>query len=185
MWWEEGRTLTYGFDTHSCTNWTLWTGAGIKDDCCLPVCPWRTRTERCQKCPCKCATENLRFGELLSHPYPGYTMTLWQMAQCWAEGICCGSVAKSCPTLCDPMDCSTPGFPVLHSLPEFAQTHIHWVSDAIQSVRPLSSPFPPAFNLSQCQGLFKWVSSLHQVAKALELQLQRQSFQWIFRVDSF
>ena len=68
------------------------------------------------------------------------------------------------PTLCDPMDCSMPGFPVLHRLPELAQTHVHWVGVVIQPSRPLSSP-SPAFNLSQHQGLFQWVSSSHQVAK--------------------
>ena len=93
------------------------------------------------------------------------------------------SVAQSCPTLCDPMDCSTPGLPVHHQLSEFTQTHVHWVSDAIQPSHPLSSPSPPAFNLSQNQSLFKWVSSSHQVAKVLEFQLQHQSFQWIFRTD--
>ena len=77
----------------------------------------------------------------------------------------------------------TPGFPVLHHLPEFAQTHVHWVSDAIQPSHSLLSPSPSAFNLSQYQGFFQWVGSLHQVAKVLELQLQHQSFQWIFRVD--
>ena len=85
--------------------------------------------------------------------------------------------------LCDPVDCSMPGFPVHHQLPELAQTHVHWVGDAIQPSHHLSSPSPPAFNLSQNQGLFKWVSSLHQVAKGLEFQLQHQSFQWIFRTD--
>ena len=79
---------------------------------------------------------------------------------------------------------STPGFPVLHYLPDFAQIHVLWVSDAIQPSHPLSSPSPPAFNLSQHQGHFKWVSSSHQVAKVLEFQLQHQSFQWIFRTDS-
>ena len=69
------------------------------------------------------------------------------------------SVAQSCPTLCDPMDCSTPGLPVYHQLPDFTQTHVHWVSDAIQLSHPLSSPSPPTFNLSQHQGLFKWVTS--------------------------
>ena len=64
-------------------------------------------------------------------------------------------VVQLCPTLCNPMDCCTPGFPVLHHLPEFAQTHVHWVSDAIQPSHPLSSPSPPAFNLSQHQGLFQ------------------------------
>ena len=73
------------------------------------------------------------------------------------------SVAQSCPTLCDPMDCSTPGFPVHHQLPELAQTHVHRVGDAIQPSHLLSSPSPPAFNLSQHQGLFQWISSLHQV----------------------
>ena len=74
------------------------------------------------------------------------------------------SVAQSCPTLCDPMDCSTPGFPVHHQLPELTQTHVHRVSDATQPSHPLSSPSPPTFNLSQHQGLFQWVSSLHQMA---------------------
>ena len=82
-----------------------------------------------------------------------------------------------------PTDCSTPGFPVHHQLPELAQTHVHWVSDAIQPSHPLSSPSPSAFNLSQHQGLFQWVSSLHQVAKVLEFQLQLQSFQ--SRTDFF
>ena len=83
---------------------------------------------------------------------------------------------------CDHMDCSTPGFPVLHHLPELAQTHVHRVGEAIQ---PLLSPSPPAFNISQHQGLFQWVSSSHQVAKVLEFQLQHQSFQRIFRTDFF
>ena len=93
------------------------------------------------------------------------------------------SVAQSCPTLCDPMNRSTPGLPVHHQLPESTQTHVHWVGDAIQPSHPLSSPSPPALNLSQHQGLFKWVSSLHQVAKVLEFQLQHQSFQWTLRTD--
>ena len=93
------------------------------------------------------------------------------------------SVTQSCPTLCNPMDCSTPGLPVHHQLPELAHTHFHQVSDAIQPSHPLSTPSPPTFNLSQHQGLFQWVSSLHQVATVLEFQLQHQSFQWIFRAD--
>ena len=80
------------------------------------------------------------------------------------------SVAQSCLTLCDPMDCSTPGFSVLHQLPELAQTHVHRVGDAIQPSHLLSSPSPSALNLSQHQVLFQWVSSSHQVAKGLELQ---------------
>ena len=93
------------------------------------------------------------------------------------------SVTQSCPTLYDPMDCSMPSLPVHHQLLEFTQTHVHWVSDAIQPSHPLSSPSPPAFNLFQHQGLFKWVNSSHQVAKVLEFQLQHQFFQWIFRTD--
>ena len=83
----------------------------------------------------------------------------------------CCSVTKLCLTLWDPMDYSTQGFPVLHHLPEFAQTHVHWVSDAIQPSHPLLPPFPPALKFSQHQGLFQWVSSLHQVAKVLELSV--------------
>ena len=85
--------------------------------------------------------------------------------------------------LCDRMDCSTPGLPVHHQLSELTQTHVHRVSDAIQPSHPLSSPTPPAFNLSQHQGLFQCVSPSHQVAKVLEFQLQHQSFQWTFRTD--
>ena len=83
------------------------------------------------------------------------------------------SVTQSCPTLCDPMNRSMPGFPVHHKLPEFTQTHVHWVGDAIQ---PLSSPFPPAPNPSPHQGLFQWVNCSHEVAKLLEFQLQHPSF---------
>ena len=93
------------------------------------------------------------------------------------------SVTQLCPTLCKPMDCSTPGLPVHHQLPEFTQTHVQRVNDAIQSSHSRSSPSPPTFNLFQHQGLFKWVSSLHQVAKVLECQLQHQSIQWVFRTD--
>ena len=93
------------------------------------------------------------------------------------------SVAQLCLTLCYPMDCSTPGFLVHHQLLELTQTHVHGGGDAIQPPHPQSSPSPPAFNLSQHQGLFQWVSSSNQVAKILELQLQHQSFQWIFKTD--
>ena len=84
----------------------------------------------------------------------------------YTDQICCHccSVAKLCLTLCGPVDCSTLGSSVLHYLPEFAQIHVHWVGDAIQPSHPLSSPSPPTFNLSKHQGLFKWVSSLYQVA---------------------
>ena len=85
------------------------------------------------------------------------------------------SVTQSCPALCNPMNCSMPGLPVHHQLPEFTQTCVHRVSDTIQPSHPLSSHSPPALNLSQHQGLFKLVSSSHQVAKGLEFQLQHQS----------
>ena len=92
------------------------------------------------------------------------------------------SVTQSCLTLCNPMDCSMPGFPVHHELPELAQTHVHHVGDAIHPSHPLSSPL---FLLSifPSISLFQWVSSSHQVARELELQFQYQSFQWIFRTD--
>ena len=93
------------------------------------------------------------------------------------------SVAQSCPSLWNPMNHSTPGLPVHHQLPESTQTHVHRVGDAVQPSHPLSFPSPPALNLSKPQGLFKWVSSSHQVAKVLELQLQHQTFQWTSRTD--
>ena len=122
--------------------------------------------------------------------------------------LCCSNIfsfsqfsssTQSCPALCDPVDCSTPGFPVHRQLPARAQIHVHRVVDAIKPSHPLSSPSPlipskhlillsspsPALNLSHHQGLFQWVSSLNQVAKVLEFQLQHQSFQWIFRTDFF
>ena len=95
------------------------------------------------------------------------------------ELVCCSpqnctvqfsSVAQSCPTLCDPMNCSMAGFPVHHQLLEFTQTHVHWIGDAIQSCHLLSSPSPPALNPSQHQSLFQWVNFLHEVAKVLEFR---------------
>ena len=99
----------------------------------------------------------------------------------WQNSIQFSSAAQSCPTLCNPLQHAR--LPVLHSLSEFTQTHVCWVSDAIQPPYPLSCPSLPALNLSQHQGLFKWVSPSHQVAKVLEFQLQHQSFQWIFMTD--
>ena len=93
------------------------------------------------------------------------------------------SVAQSCPTLWDPMDCSMPSLSVHHQLLEFTQTHVHWVGGAIPPSHPLSSTSPPTFHLSQHQDLFQWVRSSHQVAKVLEFQLQHQSFQWLFRTN--
>ena len=95
------------------------------------------------------------------------------------------SVTQSCPTLCNSMGCSMPGLPVHHQLLEFTQTHVHWVGNAIQPSHPLSPPYSLVFNLCQHQGLFRWVSSSHEVAKVLEFQLQHQSFQWHSELISF
>ena len=96
---------------------------------------------------------------------------------CFPLGLQFSSVAQLCLTLCNPMNRSMPGLPVHHQLPEFTQTHVHQVGDAIQPSHPQLSPSPPALNLSQHQGLFQCVGSSHQVAKVLELQLQHQSLQ--------
>ena len=95
------------------------------------------------------------------------------------------SVAQSCPTLCNSMNHSTPGLPVHHQLQEFTQTHIHWVSDAIQPSHPLSSPSPPAPNPSQHQSLFQWVNSSHEVIKLLNSQFRKpfgKSVSWFQQV---
>ena len=122
--------------------------------------------------------------ETLGDPHPGYisrenSNSKWYMY----PSVQFSSVTQSCLTFCDPMNCSTPALPVHHQLPEPTQTHVHWVGDAIQLSHPLSSPSPPALSLAQHQGLFKWVSSSHEVAKVMEFQLQHQSFQWTPRTD--
>ena len=99
---------------------------------------------------------------------------MWKQSKCLSADGYIGS-AQSCPTLCDPVDCSMPGFPVHHQLPELAQTHVHQVGDAIQPSHPLSSPSPPAFNFPSIRVFSN--QSVHQVAKVLELQLQHLSFQ--------
>ena len=109
-------------------------------------------------------------------------MRFFQMSQLFTS-VQFSSATQLCPTLCDPMNGSMPGLPVHHQLPKFTQSHIHWVGNAIQPSHPLLSPSPPAFNLSQHQDLFNWVSSSHQVANILEFQLQHQSFQWTPRTD--
>ena len=108
----------------------------------------------------------------------------WQPIPVMGFSVQYSLVTQSCLTLCDPMGYtgSTPGFPVHHQLPELAQTQVHQVGDTIQPSHPLSPRSPPTFNHFQHQGLFQWGSSLHHVAKVLELQLQHQSFKWIFRV---
>ena len=98
--------------------------------------------------------------------------------------FCCSLVSQSCPTLCNPMDCITPGFPVHHQLLELAQIHVHQVSPWCHpTISSSVTPFSSCFQSFSASGLFKWVSSSHQVTKVLELQLQHQSRLWIFRVD--
>ena len=95
---------------------------------------------------------------------------MWTSIYWMSQGIPCSVQSLSRVRLCEPMDCSTPGFPVHHQLSEFAQIHIHWVGDTIQLSHPLMPPSPPVLNLSPHQGLFQWAGSSHQVAKVLELQ---------------
>ena len=101
----------------------------------------------------------------------------------YAISVQFGSVTQLCLTLCDPMKCSTPGLHIHHKLSEGTKTHIYLVGDAIQPSHCMSTPSPPALNRSQNQSLFKWISSLHHVAKVFEFQLQHQSFQWTPRTD--
>ena len=111
---------------------------------------------------------------------------IWMsMHVCVCINVCFCSVAKSCPTLCNPRTAVFQASLSFDYLLELAQTHVHWVSDANPTISTLSSPSPPALKLSQHQGHFQWVSSSHQVSKVLELQLQHQSFQWIFRAYSY
>ena len=117
-----------------------------------------------------------------SHSVSRVLILVWEWVSVVSSVQFC-SVTQSCSTLCDPIDCSTPGLPVHHQLPESTQIHAHWVGDAIQPSHLPSSPSPPAFNLSQHQGLFQSINSLHQVAKVLEFQLQHQSWQWTLRPD--
>ena len=118
----------------------------------------------------------VRTNGILFFPFNAYMFPLFS----WANSLSVvqfSSVAQPCLTVCDPMNCSTPGLPVHHQLPDFTQTHVHRVGDAIQPLHPLSSPSPPAPNPSQFQGIFQGVSSSHEVAKVLEFQPQHQSFQ--------
>ena len=133
----------------------------------LPLCNHRDGFHLCV--PCWVA------GKLLHLPFdvrPVLEMLFWENPKAGLlSSVQFSSVAQSSPTLCKPMNHSTPGLPVHHQLSQFTQTHVHRVGDAIQPSHPLSSPSPPAPNLSQHQGLFQWVSSSHEVAKVLEFQL--------------
>ena len=135
-----------------------------------PRCPFLRKLRKVE-----CGTDNRNAKE---KEIKGLSESIYDHTRCYR------SVTMSCLTLCDPMDCSTPGFPVLHHLLEFAETHvIELVMPSNHLSHPLSSPSSPALNLSQHKGLFQWVSSLYQVTKVLELQFQHQSFHWIFRTD--
>ena len=105
------------------------------------------------------STRKMWLGDADMKAHDNVRTAHWHYLSCSPKlsSCCCCLVAKSCPTPCDPMTCSRPGFPGLHYLLKFAQTHIHWVSDDIQPSHPLLYPFPLAFNLSWHQGLFKWV----------------------------
>ena len=106
----------------------------------------------------------------------------WATREALLWDCCCWSVIQLCLTLCDPMDCSTPGLPVSHHLPKFVQVHVHWIGDAIQPSHPLTLSSPSALSLSQHHGLFQWVGCSHQITKILELQ--HQSFHQVFRLIS-
>ena len=109
-----------------------------------------------------------------------FFLSFWGLCKCLLLHLFClqFSSVQSRLILCDPINCSTPGFPVHHQLPELTHTHVHRVSDAIQPSHPLPSPSPPTPNPFQHQGLFQWVNASHEVAKVLEFQLQHHSFQW-------
>ena len=165
--WQEGRVLVFGTDMYTLLYWKLITNKDLLYSTWNLYSLLRGSLDGSgvwgRMDTCICAAESLYCSP--------ETITIL-LIHCQFS-----SVTQSCPTLCDPMNCSVPGLPVHHQLPESTQTHVHWVSDAIQPSHPLWSPSPPALNLSQHQGLFKLVSSSHQVAKALEFQLQHQSFQ--------
>ena len=128
-------------------------------------------------------THNSQLVGLTGSGHPNYISRL--NAKMWTHNfnnLICFSIAKSCPVLCNPMDCSMPGFPVHHHLPEFAQTHVHWVMGANHLILCCPLLLPSIFHNIR---FFQWVGSSHQIAKVMDLQLQHQSFQWIFRVDFF
>ena len=145
---------------------------------------WGTRRERYLA---ESLAEQSRIIKCISN---GNSETKYHIRLCglWSLALLLGSVqlssvAHSCLTLCDPMECSKPCFPVHHRLSELAQTQVYQFSDAIQTSHPLSSPSPSAFNLSKHQGLLQWAISSNHVAMVLELWLQHQFFQWIFKTD--
>ena len=125
--------------------------------------------------------QELTVAQIMNSLLPNSKVNWRKWGKSLEHSVQFSSVAQSCLILSDPMNYSTPGLSVHHQLPEFTQTRVHQVSDAIQPSHPLSSPSSPAPNPSQHQSLFQWVNSSHEVAKVLEVQLQHQSFQWTSR----
>ena len=190
-------TLVYLFSPHFRSSWIVPPGSvqfSSVAQSCLTLCdPMDSLWPRVFHCLQKFAQNHVHWvGDTISMSHPLSPLLLlplifpsirvlpvnWLFAS-----VQFSVVTQLCPTLCDPVNRSKPGLPVHHQLLESTQTHIHWVGDTIHPSHPLSSPSPPALNLSQHQSLFQWVNSLHQVAKVLEFQLQHQSFQWRPRTD--
>ena len=145
--------------------------------------PW-TVTDRLLW-PCDFTGKNTGMGchFLLQGIFPIQGSNMWLTQSILSLQFSSAQFSHSVVSICDSMNCSMPGLPVHQQLPEFTKTHVPWISDIIRRSHSLSLPSLPAFNLSQHQGLFKWDSSSHQVAKVLEFQLQHQSFQWTPRTD--
>ena len=183
--------VTHNWHDLACTD-TLYTFSKISENCCSRI----ALTRACLSLSQPHWLPSVYFYGSPSKQVQWLFLTPWRGLQAWGRRQLCSSqslcppfqsvqfssVAQSCQTLCDPMNRSTPGLPVHRQLPEFTQTHVHRVGDAIQPSHPLSSPSPPAPNPSQHQSLFQRVNSLHEVAKVLEFQLQ-QSFQRTPRID--
>ena len=159
MWWAQGlEVLQYSGDKLYCYLVQL-------------VTSWVPSKWSCQKILPRPGLKRRWYSSLVFSFLWGWVLSPQSSLvslTCYALKTPSCSVTKLCPTLWDPMDCSTPGFHVLHHLPEFARAHVHLVGDAIQQSHPLSSPSPPALWISQHQGLFKLVGSSHQVTKVLE-----------------
>ena len=167
---------SYGFSSSHVRMWEL----DCKEGWALKIWCFRTvELEKTLESPLECK-EIKQVKSKGDQPWTFIGRTDAEAPILWPPSVKFSSVAQLCPTLCDPMNHSTPGLPVHHQLLELTQTHVHQVGDAIQPSHPLSSP-SLTFSLSQHQGIFQWVSSSHQVDKVLEFQLQHQSFQWIFR----
>ena len=158
---------------------------------CIDSCDWHTWLHKQCVCLCVWCLYDFIFWWGRKHSLSKFVSQLTLNTAVWPSGIFSidspsvqfSSVPQSCPTLCDPMNRSTPGLPVHSQIPESTQTHVHRVGDAIQPSHPLSFPSPPVPYPSRHQGLFQWVNSSHEVAKVLEFQPQHQSFQWTPRTD--